>query len=235
MDIFKLIEKRRSVRKFTDEEIPEDILKKCLEYSLLAPNSSNLQPWEFYWIRSNDKKNKIIESCFSQNAAKTAKEIIVAVSRIDTWKRNKNLLVKFYESKGNTLPIINKYYNKLIPLIYTYDKLGITTFLRRIAFAFINIIGIFKPVMRGPISKRDRLDMATKTTALACQNLMMTLVNEGFDSCPMEGFDQKRVKKILNLNSYCNVVMILGIGKADSKGIYSERFRINNNLTIKEV
>ena len=127
------------------------------------------------------KKNKIVESCFSQNA-QTAKEIIVAVSRIDTWKRNKNLLVNFYQSKGNTLPIINKYYNKLIPLIYTYDRLGILTFLRRIAFIFINILGIFKPVMRGPISKRDRLDMATKTTALACQNLMMTLVSEGFDS-----------------------------------------------------
>ena len=89
MDIFKLIEKRRSVRKFTDEEIPEDILKKCLEYSLLAPNSSNLQPWEFYWIRSKEKKNKIVESCFSQNAAKTAKEIIVAVSRIELGKETK--------------------------------------------------------------------------------------------------------------------------------------------------
>ena len=29
---------------------------------------------------------------------------------------------------------------------------------------------------------------------------MMSLVAEGFDSCPMEGFDEKRIKKILKLN-----------------------------------
>ena len=46
-------------------------------------------------------------------------------------------------------------------------------------------------------------------------------------------FYQKRVKNI-KLNSYCNVVMILKV-KADNKGIYNERFRINNNLTIKSL
>ena len=42
---------------------------------------------------------------------------------------------------------------------------------------------------------------------------MMSLVAEGFDSCPMEGFDEKRIKKILKLNWACHVVMIFGIGK----------------------
>ena len=44
-----------------------------------------------------------------------------------------------------------------------------------------------------------------------------------------------RIKKILNLNWRCHVVMIFGIGKADKKGIYGERFRINEELVIKEV
>ena len=37
---------------------------------------------------------------------------------------------------------------------------------------------------------------------------------EGFDSCPMEGFDEKRIKKILKLNWQSHVVMIFGIGEA---------------------
>ena len=49
----------------------------------------------------------------------------------------------------------------------------------------------------------------------------------------MEGFDHKRVKKILNLNSMSHVVMVIGIGKADPKGIYGERFRIDDDLVIK--
>ena len=64
---------------------------------------------------------------------------------------------------------------------------------------------------------------------------MMSLVAEGYDSCPMEGFDRKRVKKILNLNRNCHIVMVLGIGKRDPKGIYGKRFRIDEDLVIKKI
>ena len=76
-------------------------------------------------------------------------------------------------------------------------------------------------------------EFVTKTTALACQNFMMALVSQGYDCCPMEGFDHRRVKKILNLNNKCHVVMVLGVGKADTKGIYGERFIIDDDLVIK--
>ena len=40
MDFFELVNRRRSVRKFTDKKVPEEIIKKCLRASVLAPNSS---------------------------------------------------------------------------------------------------------------------------------------------------------------------------------------------------
>ena len=67
---------------------------KCLNAAILAPNSSNLQTWEFYWVRNLEKKKKVIEACFSQNAAKTAKEIVIAIARIDTWQRNRDLIIE---------------------------------------------------------------------------------------------------------------------------------------------
>jgi len=235
MNFFELINKRRSVRKFSDVEVPEVVMKKCLKASILSANSSNLQPWEFYWVKSKEKKKLVVEACFSQNAAKTAKEIVIAVARIDTWKRNRNLIVEEYKKQNKFIPIINNYYNKLIPFVYYHDRLGIAGLIKRIIYVFINIFGYFKPVPRGPIYKHELFETVTKTTALACQNFMMALVAEGFDSCPMEGFDEKRIKKILKLNWKCHVVMIFGIGKADSKGIYGERFRIDDDLVIKEV
>ena len=75
----------------------------------------------------------------------------------------------------------------------------------------------------------------TKTIALECQNLMMALVAQGYDSCPMEGFDQNRVKKILKLNRNAHIVMVLGVGKGDPKGIYGDRFRIDDKLVIKVI
>ena len=235
MNFFDVINKRRSVRKFSNIDVPESVMRKCLESCILAPNSSNLQPWEFYWIRDKEKKEKVIQACFSQNAAKTAKELVIAVSRIDTWKRNRDLIIEDYKKKNKLLPIINKYYNKLVPLMYYHDRFGISGIIKRIIYLFINILGYFKPIIRGPIYKHQLFETVTKTTALACQNLMMALSAEGFDSCPMEGFDEKRIKKILDLNWQSHVVMIFGIGKARKDGVYGKRFRINNKLVIKEI
>jgi len=233
MDFFELIEKRRSVRKFSNESIPDRVIKKALKAGLLAANSSNLQPWEFYWVKNKNKKDSLIKACFSQNAAKTAQELVVAVSRIDTWQRNKELILKDYKEKGTLLPIIERYYNRLIPISFIHDRIGILGLVKKIISIVIYFFGFFKPVPRGPIFKHDVFEIVTKTTALACQNFMMALVAQGYDSCPMEGFDHKRVKKILNLNSMSHVVMVLGIGKADPKGIYGERFRIDDDLVIK--
>ena len=233
MDFFDLIDKRRSVRKFSNESIPEEVITKALEAAVLAANSSNLQPWEFYWVKSKNHKDDLIKACFSQNAAKTAQELIVAVSRIDTWKRNRNLILKHHKEKGELLPIVEKYYNKVVPLAYAHDRIGILGLLRKIISFFISFIGLFKPVARGPIFRHDVFEIVTKTTALACQNFMMALVAQGYDSCPMEGFDHTRVKKILKLNNKSHVVMVLGVGKADPKGIYGERFRIDEDLVIK--
>ena len=233
MNFFDLVEKRRSVRKFSNKNVPDEVIMKALKAALLAANSSNLQPWEFYWIKDEKKKEDLVKACFSQNAAKTAQELIVAVSRIDTWKRNRDLILKDYKEKGKLLPIIEKYYNKVIPLSYRHDRFGFLGAMKKIISIFMKIIGLFKPIPRGPLFRHDVFEIVTKTTALACQNFMMALVEQGYDSCPMEGFDHKRVKKILNLNSKSHVVMVLGVGKADPKGIYGERFRIDDDLVIK--
>ena len=235
MEFFKVVEKRRSVRKFTDKEVPEEIMRKCLKAATLAPNSSNLQPWEFYWVRNSKNKNKVVEACFSQNAAKTAKEIVIAVARIDTWKRNRDLIIEDYKKRDKLIPLVNKYYQKLIPFAYSHDRFGIYGILKRIFYVFFNIVGFYRPIIRGPIYKHQLFETVSKSTALACQNFMMALVAEGFDSCPMEGFDEKRIKKILKLNWQSHVVMIFGIGEAEKNGIYGDRFRIDDNLVIKEI
>ena len=129
----------------------------------------------------------------------------------------------------------NRYYNKLVPILYYHDTFGISNIVKKLFSIFYSLLGLFKPVLRSPIYKHELFEVVTKSTALACQNLMLGLVAEGFDSCPMEGFDEKKVKKILNLNRNCHVVMILGIGKSAKDGVYGDRYRIEKNLVIKKV
>ena len=60
MDFFDLVEKRRSIRKFSNKRIPEEVIIKALKAGLLAANSSNLQPWEFYWVKNRKNKAHLI-------------------------------------------------------------------------------------------------------------------------------------------------------------------------------
>jgi nitroreductase len=51
-ELSELIKTRRSIRKFQDTPVPEDLLIKALELAIWAPNGGNKQMWRF-WIVTN--------------------------------------------------------------------------------------------------------------------------------------------------------------------------------------
>ena len=231
-EFIKVVESRRSVRVFKKDSIKEEHIKECLELALLAPTSSNLQCWEFYWVRSKDKKEKLKTYCLSQLAARTAQELIVCVARTDTWKQNKNKILKYLQENNSKSKSALSYYQKIVPLVYTQGPFGILGFMKRILIFFI---GMFKVVPREPTSLSDMRVWAHKTTALACENLMLALRAYGYDSCPMEGMDSKKIGKMLRLTRKSEVCMVIGVGKREKNGIYSKRFRLDSKDFIKIV
>ena len=231
-EFIKVVESRRSVRVFKKDSIKEEHIKECLELALLAPTSSNLQCWEFYWVRSKDKKEKLKTYCLGQLAARTAQELIVCVARTDTWKQNKNKILKYLQENNSKSKSALSYYQKIVPLVYTQGPFGILGFMKRILIFFI---GMFKVVPREPTSLSDMRVWAHKTTALACENLMLALRAYGYDSCPMEGMDSKKIGKMLKLTNKSEVCMVIGIGKREKNGIYSKRFRLDSKDFIKIV
>ena len=60
MNIIQAIEKRRSIRRFKDKPIPDEIIKKILNTAVQAPSGKNRQPWHFIVIRDK-KKKKMME------------------------------------------------------------------------------------------------------------------------------------------------------------------------------
>jgi nitroreductase len=232
MEFFEAVRARRSVRKFKPEPVPEAAVEKALEAALLAPNSSNIQAWEFYWVRTPAKKEALVKACFSQGAASTAAELIVAVSRVDTWKRNRNLVLEDIKKLPNPPKSALDYYSKVIPLLYLQDPFGLLGVLKWAAFTSI---GLFRPMARSPKFRYELFEVVTKSTALACENLMLALASQGYGSCPMEGFDEVRVKKILGLGRKAHVVMVIGVGVPDPAGILPTQFRIPKDLVVFKI
>ena len=227
----KVLESRRSVRKFTDTPIPAEILDACLDLALLAPNSSNLQPWTFYVVQDPTKKKQLVKACLSQLAAKTASELIVCVARTDRIdemaKRN---LSEFPFPEAPKA--VQKYY-KFIPYNYKTGVLNSLGHARKVAFGVARKFDKQLPV--SAFNPSDAKLWASKTTALACENLVLALRAYGFDSCMMEGFDEPLVRKILNLNSQQYPVMVIGAGERAADGVFFPQYRFDRELFIQKV
>ena len=229
-DFNEVIKSRRSVRDFLNKNINILTVKKCIKNATLAPNSSNLQLWEFYHIINSELKVNISRACFDQPAAKTANQFVIIVTRKDLWKSRRDFNLNFIQNKFKDLDdkksirkkknAIN-YYKLLIPALYG-NFLRITGFLKYIN---VSIIGFFRPMYR-EVTSSDLRVVVHKSAALAAQNFMLSMSSSGYDTCPMEGFDSVRVKKILNLSSSAEINMIIGCGIRSEKGVYSEQFRV---------
>jgi len=230
----EIIQRRRSNRKFdANIEVPDDVIIRSLERSILSPNSSNMQLWEFQWIKDPALKESFTALCLDQNAARTAKQLVVFVTRKDLWKQraawNYNKIKEGINGEPNTAQKRGlDYYGKLMPLAYRSDIFGITTLIRR---ALCFFMGLRKPFMRFG-GKADQRVTVHKSCALAAQTFMLSIAAEGFESCPMEGFDAVRVKRALGLPSGAEINMIIAVGKGTEAGVWGPRFRVPYNEVV---
>ncbi len=233
MDFFETVEKRRSIRKFTEKSIPPEVVHRALDAAILAPNSSNVQTWDFYWVKSPEKKSKLIEACLSQAAARTAAELIVVVADPSLWRRSQAGLIAYTE-QVNAPKLVKDYYKKLIPITYSYGWFNSLGLIKKILY---NCVGLFRPTPRSPATMRDLQEVASKSAALAAQNFVLAMTAQGFQTCMMEGFDACRVSRLLGLKSPARPVMVIGMGQElpDGKGTWGGRYRIDKNLVVHEI
>ena len=239
--VSEAIKYRRSVRKYLDTELDEEKVKNCIRNATLAPNSSNMQLWEFYHVTDNEILKKLSKACFDQNAAKTAINMVVFVARRDKWrsraKENLNFLENLFDKQEKEGIDVKKrrnlsrnYYKKIMPTIYS-DFFGIVGIYKKL---LSYVIGLFRPIYR-EVLYSDVKVVTHKSVALAAQNFMLSMNEIGYDTCPMEGSDTTRVKKILNLPRKAEITMIIGCGIKDEKAIYAPRFRVALDEVYKRV
>lgn len=225
----KVVMSRRSVRRFDDTPLPDAVLDDCLDLAMLAPNSSNLQPWEFHVVRTPELRKRLAVACFDQNAARTAQVLVAIVGRTDTWPAHCDLMLDSWPEE--TMPkIVDNYYRRLARLYYRQGPLNVIGWGKRLA---ATVAGLRRAVPRGPFSDADMKVWAVKSTALAAENFMLALRAHGFDSCPMEGFDEHRVRRLLQLPADGVVVMVVGCGKRAADGVYHPRIRFGRERFVK--
>ena len=235
IDAFRtIVEARRSVRSFKAEAVPEHVVKDCLDLALLAPNSSNLQCWEFHWVRSAPRKAELVKACLDQSAARTAAELIVCVARTATWRENRQRMLLSLQREHKTMPhleAVRAYYETLVPILYGQGPWGIFGPFKKV---FLWTKGFFGATPREPCGNAEMRTWAVKSTALACENLMLAFSAHGYDSCPMEGFDSARIRNLLSLPGDAVVVMVVAAGRRAADGVRGPRIRFDRRNYLRE-
>lgn len=233
MTLEDILNYRRAVRNYaTDKELDTQKVKHCIELATLAPSSSNLQLWEFYHITNAEIIQQLSVASLNQTAVSTAKQLVVFVTRQDLYKKRAKAVINFErgniarnspdERQAKRMKDREMYYGKMMPFFYCrfFGLLGI---FRKILTTSIRF---FRPMFTN-VSENDARVVVHKSCALAAQTFMIAMANEGYDTCPLEGFDSRRVKKILHLPCRAEINMIVSCGiRNGNKGIWGERFRV---------
>ena len=66
MDLTTVIQKRRSIRKYKDKEIPRELLTQILEAARQAPSGANRQPWQLVVVTDAEKRKALVPICKDQ-------------------------------------------------------------------------------------------------------------------------------------------------------------------------
>lgn len=77
MESLEALKTRRSIRKYTDKEIPEDIIKELINCAMYSPSAFDYQPWHFLVINKKDIFNKILGAAAHAEMIKEASHAVI--------------------------------------------------------------------------------------------------------------------------------------------------------------
>ncbi len=232
-EILQAIFARRAVKLFEPVQISGETREQILNAARHAPSSFNAQPYRLYWMEAAKAKTVVARLCLGQAPAETASALVVAIADIGSltataqsqlmWMRSRR---EFSEEK------IRDYERtaKIGRIVFMPGPFGIFGAVKWGAFRVLNW---WKVMGMPPLSRQDLFKWATKSTSLACENLMIAAEALGINSCPMEGFDGRRLLKYLGLRSRCHeIVMVIALGKKSQTWIEPPQWRRPLDATV---
>jgi len=68
-DMLTILRKRRTIRDFSDQDVPREVIENAIKAAATAPNGANQQPWHFAAISNPDMKRRIREAAEEEERA----------------------------------------------------------------------------------------------------------------------------------------------------------------------
>ncbi len=204
MDVCEAIGKRRSIRKFRPDSIPEEKIRLLLESARLAPSGTNTQPWRFIVVKDDNTKKKLQEAAHNQRHVRRAPVVIACCADLSAFKE----FSKRVDELINSGALPERTRDVFIP----YLKKGMDT-----------------------VKKQDLIMAATANVSIAVEHMVLQAVELGLGTCWVRWYDDNKVKEILGIPDFVEVIALLPVGVPDEdpgqrprlsidKIVYSEKY-----------
>lgn len=203
------IQLRRSVRSYLQKPVPEDILLELLEAANRAPSGFNMQPWYFVVVRDDDQRLRLREAAMDQRQVSEAPVVVAFVADPNSWKENYNDVLELGRKSGAMPDKLIRMYRKNVNLMFRTGPFGLFGLIKKLGTPLVRV---FRSTPRALTSFKDARHYVCSQTMLAAATFMIAARSVGLDTSPMEGFDERRVKKILKIPPAMSVPIIVALG-----------------------
>jgi len=187
MDLMEAIKKRRAIRKFKSDTVPQDIFTQLLDAARLAPSGVNAQPWKFRVVTDVDTKEKVFLASKNQFHIRQAPAVIVICA--DTMAMSKGLKERFKDLLDNGI-ITQDDLNKMGLDVLTEDEV--------------------KDLEKYTVS-------ASFNTAIATEHIALMATALGLGTCWIHLFDKAEITKLFSLPPWIIPVTLMPVGYPDGE------------------
>src|SRR5579872_3211979 len=231
-EILDALFRRRAVKAFEPVEIPQALRERILNAARHAPSSFNSQPYQFFWVESSPRRTAAAKLCMGQMPAATASALVVAVADIGSLAATSQAQLEWMRESGLSDAKVRDYERtaKTGRILFMPGPFGIFGALK---WAIFRLLNLWKTFGMPPVFRHDIFKWAMKSTSLACENLMIAAEALGLNTCPMEGFDGRRLSRFLGLSTrYHEIVMVIAIGKKSPAYVEPPQWRRPLEATV---
>jgi nitroreductase len=231
--ILEAVFQRRAVKVFAPVEISEEIREQILDAARHAPSSFNSQPYRLYWVGTAEEKKAVARLCLGQMPAETASALVVAVADIGSLAATSQRQLQWMHTRSEFSEAKIRDYRRTANIGRVLFMPGPFGIFGAIKWGIFWLLNLWKVMGMPPLFRHDLFKWATKSTSLACENLMIAAEALGINTCPMEGFDGRRLSKYLGLSArYHEIVMVIAVGKKSPAYVQLPQWRRPLEATV---
>lgn len=206
-DFTKIVKARRATRHFTPRPLPDRMLDQLLDAARWAPSGYNLQPTHFVVVTDADRRAPLRAACMDQQQITEAAAVVVFCGDKLVARNHFEAALAADRQAGAIAPDYEKVLRRYVPLAFNVGPLG----LGWLAKALLPLLaGWFVPVPSIPAVHRRY--WLSKQASLAAMTFMLAATAAGLATCPVEGFDERRVRKALGIPRSVVPVVVVPVG-----------------------